>query len=430
MPPTKNASTHLHRDAATGWLVGDGEDPSLFLQPAVLIESGAQPETMVALTQEAAARVLDQVVNHWPVCERARRHWHQRLASRVDAAIRIASALSARGLCTSNPLDRVPRDPASLALACIRLARDTASRLEVPTREVEITIGGRRPDGGSLYPSHIELKTRLSELGTGARGAIQGLYLHGSVALGETTGFSDLDGAVLLAPAAEQDPGALARVARSITASAQLLLARDALQHHGWLVFAPFLLEAYPEDMLPLESLREGIVLFGQDRLVVRPLRCSIAARRRLWSMVQVFRTLRNAGAVTRPHSPHDDKMLLSQFMLLPALFAQATGRYVSKRSSFSLVRGEHPDLPWDIIDAASALRMSWTQPRFGGLWVRLARTTGPWEAQALWRRVSPGNRKAVQVCRVPDPWIDRMAEFAEMLLAIAENGSEQAADI
>jgi hypothetical protein len=178
--------------------------------------------------------------------------------------------------------------------------------------------------------------------------------------------------------------------------------------------------------MLPLESLAEGVVVFGPERLVVRPLRCRITARRKLWGMVQVFRALSYDGACSRTHSLHNNKMLLSQFMLLPSLYLQATGRFVSKRGSFALVRDELPSLPWDIMDAASELRADWTQPRFGRPWQRLAGVIGPWEAQALWRRLSLAHRRGSAVPRAADAWIDRMVEFAETLLAAAESANQE----
>jgi hypothetical protein len=402
--------------------VGPGEDPALFLPPAALIGRGAAPETIVAFVQEAAVRVLEEVTNHWTMSRPSGRRQHPELARRVDAVIRIAEALDSRGLRVLDAPVRASRDPASQALACVAFARHVVQQLAVPLAETSVVVGEKRPQ--EPRPRLHDFGSRndgLAGLARRAEGSIEGLYVQGSVALGDMTPFSDLDGIILLAPSAERSLEALRRAAREISKSARLLVTRDPLQHHGWQVFAPFLLEAFPEETLPLDSLREGVVVFGPDGLSIRPFRCRLAARRRLWSMVQVFRDLALSRSASKPRGLHESKMLLSQFMLLPALYAQATGRYVSKRVSFCLVRDELPNLPWDIMDEASELRVSWTQPDFGVLWQGIARVTGAWEAQALWRRTSRSHTRASAYCQVPSPWYARMDDLAENLLLFAE---------
>jgi hypothetical protein len=190
--------TPWHRDARTGQLLVDGEDPALFLHPAALIRNGAEPEVILAFVQESAAQVLDEVVNRWPTCQGAAGHWHRRLALRIDAVAQISQALRDRGLCTSSPFDKVTQDPVEQSLECIRLARDTASLLKVPLAKVVVEPRGRRSEGAPLTQSHAHLQTQLKQFGLQAGGFVEGLYLHGSGALGDNTGFSDLDGLVLL----------------------------------------------------------------------------------------------------------------------------------------------------------------------------------------------------------------------------------------
>jgi hypothetical protein len=416
--------TPVRKDPATGYWRSDAEDPALYLQPVHLIEQGAQRETILALVQESTTLVLNEVANGWSSRGMLSYRWRRRLARRTDGVAQLAGALRVKGICGADALGGAPQDPASQTVACIQFAREVASRLGTPLRDTVVTPARLGTTDGTLSACPDSLCDRLVDLGSRSEGAVEGLYLHGSVALGDTTGFSDLDGAVLLAPGSEQDPRALTHAAHGITASVRLLLARDALQHHGWMVLAPFLLDAYPEHLLPVEAFSEGTAVFGPNELLFRVFHSEVVARRRLWSMVQVFRRLRWEKEARTRRGLHEDKMLLSQFMLLPALYTQATGRYISKRRSFRAVRDECPDLTWDIMDEVTALRTRWTQPDFGRFWGALATVTGPWEAQAAWRRLSRSSRRGDEVLRIRTDWIDRMAKLAESLLATAESRS------
>jgi hypothetical protein len=245
--------------------------------------------------------------------------------------------------------------------------------------------------------------------------------LLGSGASGDSTGFSDLDGLLVFSEVVERDPEALMHTARVVASSAKYLLARDALQHHGWFVATPSLLRAYPQSLLPLATLRDGVTALGPGRLHVRPITSRLIARRKLWSMVQVFRSLPNGGRSRTPRNLHEEKMLLSQFMLLPSLYLQAVDRYVPKRDSFALARQLLPSAPWEIMDRVSTVRLGWTQPKMGPAWQRLAEAIGPWEAQVAWRRLQSLRCDFYRPRRIPQSWVEEMRVFANCLLSSAE---------
>ena len=409
---------HLHRDPASGFLVRPREDPKLFLPVPTVVERCDSPATALEFLHDAAARVPDEFANHRPPNPLVGGLGHSGLRQRVVLVGEIARALVGRGWCPTNLDIGSAPDPAQQALGCIKLARQVRQYLDLALDEVTVTIGSAR-----RAPTKTPLRARdSSNVALTAGDGVKGLYVQGSCSFGNATPFSDLDGVVILNHDVEACPQTLGQAAKKISRSTRLLTRRDPLQHHGWLVLAPFLLEAFPQGLLPLDALRESATVFGPTRLTFRPLNSRLIARRRLWRMVQVFRTLSAGGSASPAIDLHQQKLLMSQFMLLPALYAQATGRYVSKRTSFQLVRQELPSAPWDAMDEISAVRKEWSQPTLGAVWSPLQFVLGTWETQALWRRLSPANRRAARLPRIPGSCFARMNDFAEALLVAAED--------
>ena len=128
------------RDRLTGRLVADGDDPVLSRDPADLVADGADSETVAALTQEAALRVLNEFVNRGP----ARRVWslgsRRRFVHRVETFARLAHALTCNGWLDSGAAGSVPLGPVEQSLACLRIAREIGERM------------GPRPDAVVVEP--------------------------------------------------------------------------------------------------------------------------------------------------------------------------------------------------------------------------------------------------------------------------------------
>ena len=135
----------------------------------------------------------------------------------------------------------------------------------------------------------------------------------------------------------------------------------DPLQHHGWFVLTELDLKFYCNVYFPVELFKYAKSLFDDKGLELE-----ISLRESSFETRKAFEKM--ADAVIRkienrqyPANMYQLKSLLSQFMLLPALYVQAkNGRGVFKRESFDLARIDFDSADWAIMDEVSQIRANW----------------------------------------------------------------------
>lgn len=213
-----------------------------------------------------------------------------------------------------------------------------------------------------------------------------GAYVHGSVGSGEAVAYSDLDALVILRHAAFETPQRLDRVARRLREARRVMFAYDPLQHHGWFVLTEADLARYCEAYFPR-------VLFRHAKAILPGMGGSlpIVPRDSAAELREGFDAL--AGGVARrlaagplPRDLYGLKNLLSQFMLLPALYVQVRdGVGVWKADSFEAARPDFAPETWASMDAVSRIREAWAYrlPRLQRL---LYSTAAPWRRRAIRR--------------------------------------------
>jgi predicted nucleotidyltransferase len=207
------------------------------------------------------------------------------------------------------------------------------------------------------------------------------LILFGSLARGSATGFSDVDALLVIAEAAAIDPLRLHQLRRRIFAAGRAVLTFNAMQHHGFVIVTPQLLQDLTAaTMLPAEALGETRSLFGRTvDAVIGP---DETALRRLDTLAANLIALkqwpRHTWALHR---------VIAMFELAPALYLQATGRPVSKHASFAMARAEFED-SWAPYDVLQAVRERWTRSRMLTLEALATSLRNPWTASRVWRRL------------------------------------------
>jgi hypothetical protein len=184
------------------------------------------------------------------------------------------------------------------------------------------------------------------------------LYLHGSYATLDHTGYSDLDTLAVVSGAIVTDPARLRRCRARFIASLRDLQAFDPLQHHGHFVLTGIDLAGYPEPLFPRAVLARCVTLGGgPEALDARAVPCPELARRRFRALA---RSLLETDVSRAAADAYRCKRALSVFMLLPALWWQAQGRAIGKRESFEALYEVLPDDAVAVFRRAADVRDVW----------------------------------------------------------------------
>jgi len=188
-----------------------------------------------------------------------------------------------------------------------------------------------------------------------------GAYVHGSLGTYEEVAYSDFDALVILKNEVFESPKRLARVAKDLNHARTIMLDFDPIQHHGWFVLTEADLKFYCNSYFPAELFK-----YAKSLLDGSGSELEISLRESDFEAYKAFEKM--ANAVIRkienrqyPGNMYQLKGLLSQFLLLPALYVQARdGRGVFKRESFALARNDFDPANWEIMDEVSEIRLGW----------------------------------------------------------------------
>lgn len=189
-----------------------------------------------------------------------------------------------------------------------------------------------------------------------------GAYVHGSLGTYEETAYSDFDALVILKDEVFGSPEKLVRTAKKLNHARAIMLDFDPLQHHGWFVLSELDLRYYCSAYFPVELFKYAKSLFDD-----RGLELEIALRESSSETRTAFEKMANAiiGKIANrryPTNVYQLKCLLSQFMLLPALYLQAKNRDgIYKKESFARARSDFDPAHWAIMDEVSEIRADWS---------------------------------------------------------------------
>lgn len=188
-----------------------------------------------------------------------------------------------------------------------------------------------------------------------------GAYVHGSLGTYEAIPYSDFDALVILKDEVFASPWRLARTARKLNRARSIMLQFDPLQHHGWFVLTAAQLNAYPEEYFPLPLFEYAKALLpdqGQT-LTVQPRATPAHQQDGLKSLSTSI--IDRVERKRFPMNLYELKFVLSQFMLLPALYVQSRdGEGVYKKHSFDRARADFSEDDWRVMDEVSTIRVKW----------------------------------------------------------------------
>lgn len=297
---------------------------------------------------------------------------------RDRSTVRSAAWLLSGYLCgTHSGLHTFGRRVANKAASAQDAHRRALSGNGFPNGTEATRLGERRwePSGDA-----VELRNDLSDALPDDDGIE--LIVFGSQARGGTTGFSDLDAILVIPDRIAHDPLLLRAFRRHVLAAQRAVLAYQPMQHHGFEIVTPRLLDdAATALALPAEAVGESRSLFGRpvDARFVEPGPGRAAGLRHLAS---------GLACVDRwPSHPWKLHRVVAMFELAPTLYLQSTGRSTPKSLSFAQARAEFPSLwrPYDVLDE---LRRQWPRIRRPGLELAMKALRNPWDAVAGWSRL------------------------------------------
>lgn len=266
--------------------------------------------------------------------------------------------------------------PSAVRAAIVQAAHHRVSSGNGSEKDAESTwLGERRwePSGDSAELQNALFSTLPDDDGIE-------LIVFGSQARGGTSGFSDLDAILVIPDRIADDPRTLRTLRRHVLATQRAVLVYQPMQHHGFEVVTPRLLDdAAAALALPAVAVGEARSLFG------RPVKARFVEP----DPDGVFRHL--ASALARvdgwPRHPWKLHRLVAMFELAPTLYLQSTGRPTPKWLSFAQARAEFPSL-WRPYDVLNEVRRQWPRVRHPGLELAMTVLRNPWDAVAGWRRL------------------------------------------
>jgi hypothetical protein len=310
--------------------------------------------------------------------------------------------------------DLTAEDVPGLISEHYRVAVEAGSRFAGREGEPE-TIRLERKEGPPCADERVRRLLAALDLDlSGLAPFVVCVVLHGSLADGTSTAFSDVDTVVVLKDSTLRDPAALRAACEAARPSLRSMIRFDPLQHHGHMIVPEGFLTIYSQAILPLATLRDSFLLLpDRVELRIQVRRPGMEIRRPYWQILQRLRLV-VADSTARPGNLYDLKLLLSQFMLLPALHLGLVGRFVNKKESFEEVRRELSDREWEVMREVTALRSEWPrcEPFLLRALLRLFRN--PWLAQAAYWRGWP--MRAGIPPRVETALYHRMLELAERM--------------
>jgi hypothetical protein len=192
-------------------------------------------------------------------------------------------------------------------------------------------------------------------------GDLVGAYVHGSLATGEETSFSDFDALAIVRNEVFDSRSRLVRTACKLGMANKIMLRFDPLQHHGWFILIEKDLMDYPQDYLPHEILytAKSLLTYSGTRLRLRVNTEEVGYTGPLLDATSAI--ISRVRARRYPRNMYELKALLSRFMLLPALYCAAihqTG--VPKKDGFEMARSCFDGATYQIMDEVSHIRATW----------------------------------------------------------------------
>lgn len=220
----------------------------------------------------------------------------------------------------------------------------------LPTTTVKI-----KPYTG-VHPIVLKIKNFLNSV---AYHDLVGAYVHGSAATHEIISYSDFDGLLIVKDGVLSSPSRLKRFALNLHKTTDMMLDMDSLQHHGWMILAESDLHNYDNSFFPVELFNYAASLLdkGQELTLFN----DVSKTDYKTPFNKLISVLTKKTSQQCPANLYEIKILLSEFMLLPALYIQAVEKKgIFKGESFSAAAKYFKADEWKIMNDVSNIRKTW----------------------------------------------------------------------
>lgn len=184
--------------------------------------------------------------------------------------------------------------------------------------------------------------------------------VHGSIASDEVINYSDFDGLVVVKNEVFNDNSSITHVAKLLNEAYALLLKFDPLQHHGWIVLSEKDMVCWPDNIFPHVLFNHSKSLLNYSTKIAANFYYSIDASNNhlRFTAEKLINFLNQRGF---PNDMFTLKSILSEFMLLPALYFQTKqGKCIGKKESFTLLYREFDISEIQVMDEVSEIRALW----------------------------------------------------------------------
>ena len=192
-------------------------------------------------------------------------------------------------------------------------------------------------------------------------------YIHGSLSTKDYTGYSDFDTLFIIKDSQLIDPDNIKKLEKLFIRSKRFLYELDPLQHHGHFFLLEADLKYYNQSFLPLSALKLSTSLLGKGtNLKIHVRHSAEESQERFIESIRLIRRYITADR-QRLQYPYYLKGFLSHFMILPALFLQTNGHFVTKKDSFDILKYQIPGQIWQCMEKVSLIRRNWKQESYKG---------------------------------------------------------------
>jgi hypothetical protein len=188
-----------------------------------------------------------------------------------------------------------------------------------------------------------------------------GAYVHGSLGTYEEIPYSDFDALVIIKDEVFENTKRLSQVALKLIKAKKIMYEMDPLQHHGWFILTENDLKNYPQTYFPHELFEYARSIFPEkgSKLKIYFNPEDQDYKKPFFDLTNSIIKQIELGRI--PKNVYQLKGILSQFMLLPALYVQARDKKsVYKKYSFDMAKKDFSEEDWEIMDEISEIRENW----------------------------------------------------------------------
>ncbi len=184
---------------------------------------------------------------------------------------------------------------------------------------------------------------------------VKAVIVHGSLATLDFTEYSDADILMILKDEVIMSDS-IKYFRKHLQNLLRIIYQFDALQHHGIFILPEIYLEFYPEEYLPVDTLKHSVLLYPKE--------LTLFIKKRFYKKISekrfkdVINFLINSPL---PADMYNEKRFLSAFFLLPALYLSCKNKLMYKKYSFDEIKNY---LPAGIFKNVSTLRERWRRLR------------------------------------------------------------------